>query len=56
MAEEYYYDEDTETAMEKVKRLFRENKVVAAGKSFPSPTYTHARRYTSLTFFFFFVG
>ncbi|KAF9150853.1 Respiratory supercomplex factor 1, mitochondrial [Linnemannia schmuckeri] len=31
MAEEYYYDEDTETAMEKVKRLFRENKVVAAG-------------------------
>ena len=33
MAEEYYYDEDSETAMEKVKRLFRENKVVAAGKS-----------------------
>ncbi|KAG9065201.1 hypothetical protein KI688_002524 [Linnemannia hyalina] len=31
MAEEYYYDEDTETAMEKVKRLFRENKVVASG-------------------------
>ncbi|KAF9093198.1 Respiratory supercomplex factor 1, mitochondrial [Mortierella sp. GBA35] len=31
MAEEYYYDEDSETAMEKVKRLFRENKVVASG-------------------------
>lgn len=41
MAEEYYYDEDTETAMEKVKRLFRENKVVAAGKlPFSPPTFT----------------
>lgn len=51
MAEEYYYDEDTETAMEKVKRLFRENKVVAAGKSSSSPAYTHLRIYTSLTFY-----
>ncbi|KAG0313698.1 hypothetical protein BGZ97_009985 [Linnemannia gamsii] len=41
MAEEYYYDEDSETAMEKVKRLFRENKVVAAGKTLSEHT-THA--------------
>ncbi|KAF9925072.1 hypothetical protein FBU30_005093 [Linnemannia zychae] len=33
MAEEYYYDEDGETALQKVKRLFGENKVVAAGKT-----------------------
>ncbi|CAO3565567.1 unnamed protein product [Mortierella alpina] len=31
MLDNHYYDEDTETAMEKVKRLFRENKVVSAG-------------------------
>lgn len=47
MAEEYYYDEDSETAMEKVKRLFRENKVVAAGKSTLSTLMD-----ISLTFFF----
>ncbi|KAG0303060.1 hypothetical protein BGZ98_007026 [Dissophora globulifera] len=29
--EQYYYDEEGETAMEKVKRLFKEHKVVAAG-------------------------
>ncbi|KAG9327800.1 hypothetical protein KVV02_000246 [Mortierella alpina] len=33
MSDDQYFDEDTETAMEKVKRLFRENKVVSAGKS-----------------------
>ncbi|KAG0214771.1 Respiratory supercomplex factor 1, mitochondrial [Mortierella sp. GBA30] len=31
MSDDQYFDEDTETAMEKVKRLFRENKVVSAG-------------------------
>ncbi|KAF8938554.1 hypothetical protein BGZ58_000666 [Dissophora ornata] len=31
MSDIHYYDEDTETAMEKVKRLFGENKVVTAG-------------------------
>ncbi|KAF9186954.1 hypothetical protein BGZ51_001673 [Haplosporangium sp. Z 767] len=31
MSDDHYYDEETETAMEKVKRLFRENKVVSAG-------------------------
>jgi hypothetical protein len=31
--DQYYYDEDTETALDKVKRLFGENKVVSAGKS-----------------------
>ncbi|KAF9949824.1 Respiratory supercomplex factor 1, mitochondrial [Mortierella alpina] len=31
MSDDQYYDEDTETAMDKVKRLFRENKVVSAG-------------------------
>ncbi|KAF9431188.1 hypothetical protein BGZ76_000521 [Entomortierella beljakovae] len=29
--EEYYYDDDVETVMEKVKRLFVEHKVVSAG-------------------------
>ncbi|KAG0344902.1 Respiratory supercomplex factor 1, mitochondrial [Podila humilis] len=31
MSDDQYYDEDTETALGKVKRLFVENKVVAAG-------------------------
>lgn len=34
--DQYYYDEDTETALDKVKRLFGENKVVSAGKFAPS--------------------
>jgi len=33
--DQYYYDEDTETALDKVKRLFGENKVVSAGKFHP---------------------
>ena len=32
MSDIQYYDDDTETAMEKIKRLFGENKVVTAGK------------------------
>ncbi|KAF9110413.1 Respiratory supercomplex factor 1, mitochondrial [Mortierella sp. AM989] len=31
MSDDLYYDEDVETAMEKVKRLFGEHKVVTAG-------------------------
>ncbi|KAF9941483.1 Respiratory supercomplex factor 1, mitochondrial [Modicella reniformis] len=31
MSDDHYYDEETETALEKVKRLFRENKAVSAG-------------------------
>lgn len=31
MSDDQYYDEETETALEKVKRLFVENKVVSAG-------------------------
>ncbi|KAG0230326.1 hypothetical protein B0O80DRAFT_495400 [Mortierella sp. GBAus27b] len=31
MSDDHYYDEDSETALEKIKRLFWENKVVAAG-------------------------
>ncbi|KAF9997231.1 Respiratory supercomplex factor 1, mitochondrial [Entomortierella chlamydospora] len=31
MSDDLYYDEDTETAMEKIKRLFYEHKVVSAG-------------------------
>ncbi|KAG0367467.1 hypothetical protein BC939DRAFT_435198 [Gamsiella multidivaricata] len=31
MSSNQYYDEETETALEKVKRLFKENKVVSAG-------------------------
>ncbi|KAF9324795.1 Respiratory supercomplex factor 1, mitochondrial [Podila epicladia] len=31
MSDDQYYDEETETALDKVKRLFVENKVVSAG-------------------------
>ncbi|ORZ17423.1 hypothetical protein BCR41DRAFT_321857 [Lobosporangium transversale] len=31
MSDDHYYDEETETALEKVKRMFRENKAVSAG-------------------------
>ncbi|KAF8981787.1 hypothetical protein BGZ46_002255 [Entomortierella lignicola] len=31
MSDDLYYDEETETVLEKVKRLFGENKVVSAG-------------------------
>ncbi|KAF9352171.1 Respiratory supercomplex factor 1, mitochondrial [Mortierella sp. AD094] len=31
MSNDHYYDEDNETVMEKVKRLFGEHKVVSAG-------------------------
>ncbi|KAG0319651.1 hypothetical protein BGZ99_004982 [Dissophora globulifera] len=46
--EQYYYDEEGETAMEKVKRLFKEHKVVAAG-TFSDASFTLSLSCVGLT-------
>jgi hypothetical protein len=57
MSDDHYYDDDVETAMEKVKRLFRENKVVTAGASPPPPAPTLSPfRILPLSPLFFFVA